>query len=150
MVQRTPSIHGSGGAPDAGNFDADALVPAGGAPPFGPSAPATDESTHRAPTPFVWQRGRRLLLLDDESRGWVMAELRFDVERCRYVEVRRATYRWSREAVGAIISRALASGQEAAEDAAGRLNAWLAKYYGLVRYVDPAPASEAESSDFTR
>jgi hypothetical protein len=147
MVQRTPSIHGSGGAPDAGDIGADALVPDGAAPPFEPTA--SDGTTHRAPTPFVWQHERRLLLLDDEQRGWVMAELRFDVERCRYVEVRRATYRWSREAVGAIISRALASGQSAAEDAAGSLNAWLAKYYGIALYVDPAPPSETEASDLT-
>lgn len=132
MAQRTPSINEPGGARDAG--DVEELPHA-----------ASGEPIHRAPTPFVWQHGRRLLLLDDEQRGWIVAELRFDVERCRYVEVRRATYRWPREAVGAVLSRALASGQSAAEDSARSLNLWLLRYYGIILYGDPPDASNLES-----
>jgi hypothetical protein len=140
MAQRTPSINEPGGASDAEDVEGlphgtDAETPAAS------ERRSTTETVHRAPTPFVWQHGRRLLLLDDEQRGWVVAELRFDVERCRYVEVRRATYRWPREAVGAILSRALASGDAAAEDSARSLHQWLSRYYGIVLYVDPSPPS---------
>ena len=124
MVQRSPHTDSSGGSPEAG--ETDAVFPA---PSAEPAAPA--DEWHRAPTPFVWQHGQRLLLLDDEPPGWVMAELRFDVERCRYIEVRRATYRWAREAVGAILSRALASGDEAIVDSARSLHQWLHKHYGI-------------------
>jgi hypothetical protein len=141
MAQRLPFFNGPGGASEA---DDAGLVAAGtesSAAPDLRSAGVPDEAIHRAPTPFVWQHGRRLLLLDDEPRGWVMAELRFDVERCRYVEVRRATYRWTREAVGAVLSRALASGDDAAEDSARYLNQWLSRYYGIVLYSEPPPSS---------
>src|SRR5262245_42847024 len=139
MVQRMPFFNGPGGASDAesgGQVVAGTESAAESEP--GPTD-APDETIHRAPTPFVWHHGRRLVLLDDEQRGLVMAELRCDVERCRYVEVRRATYRWAREAVGAVLSRALASGDDAAEDSAKTLNRWLSRYYGIVLYSDPAP-----------
>lgn len=82
------------------------------------------------PSPFVWQHGLRLLLLDDESVGWVLAELEFDPETCRYSEIRRAVYEWEREAIGALLSRALASGDRAVREAAGTLNSWLLEHYG--------------------
>lgn len=126
MAQRSPFLNGPGG-----RRDADAVNAA--------SSASTAEPAHRAPTPFVWQRGRRLLLLDDEQRGWVMAELRFDVELCRYVEVRRATYRWAGEAVGAVLSRALASGDDAVEESARCLSHWLGKYYGMPLATDSDP-----------
>jgi hypothetical protein len=140
MAQRTPSINEPGGARDAEDVEA---RPHSGAvkPDHDAEHDATAESIHRAPTPFVWQHGRRLLLLDDEQRGWVVAEMRFDVERCRYVEVRRATYRWPREAVGVILSRALASGDAAAEDSARSLRRWLSRYYGIVLYGDTTQPS---------
>jgi hypothetical protein len=94
----------------------------------------------RAQAPFVWQHGRRLLLLDEESSQWVMAEFRFDPELCRYIEIRRATYHWAQEAIGVVLSRAFASGEEAAEDAARSLNAWLIK-----RSNDLPPASSSSS-----
>ncbi len=112
--------------------------PAGNAP--------SGASAEPSPLPFVWQRGLQLLLLDDDDGEWVMAELRFEPDLCRYVEIRRATYTWVREAAGAVISRALASGEEAARDSARVLQAWLATYHnsghlvptaGLV--TDPAP-----------
>ncbi len=149
MAQRTPSVDGPGGARESG--DAEAMAPVSeGDVPTGPQrrpSAALAEVMHRAPTPFVWQHGRRLLLLDDEQLGWVLAELRFDVERCRYVEVRRATYLWPREAVGAVLSRALASGYAAAEDSARSLRQWLSRYYGLVLYVDPKNSPGTDASE---
>jgi hypothetical protein len=141
MAHRTSPINEPGGAHEAEGIDA--IAPDGPEPraQSGERRAATTapEPVHRAPTPFVWQHGRRLLLLDDEHLGWVLAELRFDVEHCRYIEVRRATYRWPREAVGAILSRALASGDDAAEESARSLHQWLSRYYGIRLYSDPPP-----------
>lgn len=141
MAQRTSSINEPGGAREAEGVDAGPSAAPEEMPQNGErrAATAAPEPVHRAPTPFVWQHGRRLLLLDDEYLGWVLAELRFDVERCRYIEVRRATYRWPREAVGAVLSRALASGDDAAEDSARSLSQWLSRYYGIRLYSDPPP-----------
>ena len=50
-----------------------------------------------------------------------MAELEFEPHVCRYSELRRATYTWEREAVGAFLSRALAYGNEAALESAERV-----------------------------
>ncbi len=80
--------------------------------------------------PFVWQKGTRLLLLDEDTSGWVFAELEFQDQTCRYIEVRRAAYDMEREALGALLSRALSSGWSAVEDSARSLNLWLIKHYG--------------------
>ncbi|MFN8592476.1 MAG: hypothetical protein U0031_13540 [Thermomicrobiales bacterium] len=74
--------------------------------------------------PFAWQDGRRLWILDSGPDDWTLAELRFEPESCRYFEVRRATYRWFREAAGAFLSRALSGGQHHAETAASGLTDW--------------------------
>lgn len=79
-----------------------------------------------SPTPFVWQRDRQLLLLDHERRTWVLAELRFDAAQCRYLEVRRARYRWPREAVGAFLARGITATDGAAERLADDLLCWVA------------------------
>lgn len=84
----------------------------------------------RPAIPFVWQSGRRLLLLDEEFAQWVFAELEFDPGACRYVEIRRATYDMEREAIGVLLSRALASGIRSVEESATSLNTWLMKHYG--------------------
>jgi hypothetical protein len=84
-----------------------------------------------SPRPFVWQHERRLLLLDKDGSYWILAELRFEPAVCRYTEIRRASYRWEREAVGALLSRALASGMEAAANSAAKLNEWAKTH----RYV---------------
>jgi hypothetical protein len=150
MAQRLPSTNGPGGASDAGDVDVGRHIePERIGDGSGLRPPQAADVVHRAPTPFVWQHGRRLLLLDDEQRGWVMAELRFDVERCRYIEVRRATYRWTREAVGALLSRALASGYQAAEDLARSLCDWLARYYGVALYLDSTASQEIDSTDLS-
>jgi hypothetical protein len=83
-----------------------------------------------APSPFVWQHDRRLLLLDEEPPEWILAELEFEPSVCRYREIRRASYDWEREAVGALLSRAMASGEDAAADSARRLDDWLIKHRG--------------------
>lgn len=78
-------------------------------------------------TPFTWQDGRRLWLLDGRPRNWVLAELVFDPTTCRYLEVRRTTYRWPREAAGALLGRTFASGESQAETAARGLVEWAVK-----------------------
>lgn len=103
----------------------------------------------RAPAPFVWQCGTRLILLDDDPNGWVMAELRFQAELCRYVEVRRAVYSLTREAIGAVLSRALASGDHAAVDVALSLHEWLSTHYGIMVVNDVIAPPDASSLEFT-
>lgn len=106
-------------------------------------------SVRRAPIPFVWQYDTRVLLLDDDNDGWVMAELRFDPEICRYQEVRRARYRLTREAIGAVLSRALASGDHAAVDTALQLHDWLFNYYGIAVVPDIIASPDASSIEFS-
>ena len=79
------------------------------------------------PAPFVWQHGRRLWILDGRVTDWVLAELVFEPLACRYLEVRRASYRWPREAAGALLGRALAGGETSAEEAARSLSLWASK-----------------------
>lgn len=90
------------------------------------AAPPTGASSGSSSVPFAWQHGNRLLLLEEGPRGWLMAELRFDPAACHYVEVRRARYRWAREAAGALLSRALVVGDEGAERISRDLQSWLA------------------------
>jgi hypothetical protein len=110
---------------------------------------ASGPEPQRAPNPFVWQHGRQLILLDDDPMGWVMAELRFDDELLHYVEVRRAVYPLTREAIGAVISRALASGDHAAVDTALSLHDWLSTYYGIDIVSDFIASPDARSVEFT-
>ncbi|MFL5759370.1 MAG: hypothetical protein ACJ789_06515 [Thermomicrobiales bacterium] len=98
----------------------------------------TEEDSYRAPTLFAWQSGRQVLLLDEELGGhWQMAELEYDPILNRYVEVRRATYDWFREALGALMSRALLSGEAVAEDAGTNLLAWYFAYYAPILATEP-------------
>lgn len=95
-----------------------------------PDQPPVELSTPEATPPitlrpFVWQHGRRLLLLEREMSRWVLAELEFEPEACRYTELRRAFYRWEREAVGALLSRTIAYGDKAAAESAESLDAWM-------------------------
>jgi hypothetical protein len=85
--------------------------------------PADYEPMQRRP--FAWQEGRRLWILDGGPTAWILAELLFDPQSCRYIEVRRANYRWPREAAGALLGRAFAAGQHHAEDAARGLMEWV-------------------------
>lgn len=90
--------------------------------------PTTVEASFdRALRPFVWQSGRRLLLLDREHGHWVLAEFEFAPEICRYTELRRAFYRWEREAVGALLSRTIRYGDDAAAESAELLDVWIGR-----------------------
>jgi hypothetical protein len=150
MAYRQTSLKTPSNGPDAGppngapSSDDDASSPQRllvRQPTGGPAG----REIRRAPAPFVWQHGTRLLLLDDEPAGWVMAELRFETETCRYVEIRRATYRWPREAIGAVLSRALASGDHAAVDTALSLHDWLSTYYGIDVVPDLVVRADGEA-----
>ena len=117
--------HGSASPPPSADIDAGsptAAAPKSSGPGFFRTA------SRRAGAPFAWQHEQRLLLLDEEPIGWVVAELRFDPKHCRYVEVRRATYRWAREAVGVLLSRALPAGETAIARTSVDLFLWLAAH----------------------
>lgn len=77
-------------------------------------------------TPFAWQHGARLYLLVSEGNGWVLAELEFVPSACHYLEIRRTSYRWPREAVGALLSRALPAGEDTARQLMDDVNIWFA------------------------
>ena len=62
---------------------------------------ARDAST----IPFVVQFERRLFLLTWELTSWTLAELEFDAKSCTFVEQRRSSYEWPREAFGVLLSR---------------------------------------------
>ena len=87
-----------------------------------------------APQPFARQNGNQLLLLDIEDSKWLVAELVFDPELCCYVEIRRASYQQQREAIGALLSRALASGETALIDTVEHLDSYMTEHYqvGLI------------------
>ena len=84
--------------------------------------------------PFAWQDGSRVLLFDREDSSWLLAELSFDEHECLYTEIRRASYESQREAIGAFLSRALASGETALVDAVERLDGYMTQHYrvGLI------------------
>jgi hypothetical protein len=94
---------------------------------FSPRQPATPSGrcAREHPGPFAWQYGRRLWILDGCETEWVLAELLFDPRTCRYLEVRRANYRWPREAAGALLGRTFVGGPRRAEEAARGLAAWV-------------------------
>ncbi len=141
MAPRTPPTKGPGPEPGSGSGWAAGPDPGtGGKDGLGASAhqdaplnSAVDPIptvVRISPAPFVWQHDRQLLLLDREPLDWVLAELRFDAARCRYVEVQRARYRWPREAVGALLARGGAASDAAAERLADDLLRWAAERGG--------------------
>jgi hypothetical protein len=137
----------AGSRPNGGHGDAPppSAEAAAGSPTS--SAPAVSgqgffrTASRRAGAPFAWQHEQRLLLLDEEPIGWVVAELRFDAKRCRYVEVRRATYRWPREAVGVLLSRALPAGETAVARTSVDLFLWLAAHQSTSDRLNPFPVA---------
>ena len=82
--------------------------------------------------PYVCQHERTLLLLDEELLGWVVARLRFDERRCRYLEVGRATFRSPREAAGALLSRLIGTNDDTLARAADDLRTWIAARHGAI------------------
>ena len=104
--------------------------------PMLPSSPndgrvELDRALHikTAPQPFAWQNGSQLLLLDVEATQWLVAELTFDADGCIYTEVRRAAYDSQREAIGALLSRALMYGDDALIDTVEQLNGYMTAHY---------------------
>jgi hypothetical protein len=84
-----------------------------------------------APQPFAWQNGNQLLLLDIEEAQWLVAELAFDPNGCIYTEVRRAAYQSQREAIGVLLSRALARGESALIDTVEQLDRYMTRHYAV-------------------
>jgi hypothetical protein len=153
MSSSCPSVNGFEPGPNERSLESTG-VPDGGTGSETPLDTQTlgvsvERSSNRAPMPFVWQHGTQLILLDDEPDGWVMAELRFDADLCRYVEVRRAVYEETREAIGAVLSRALSSGDHAAVDSALSLHTWSHTYFGISIVSDVIARPDARYLEFT-
>lgn len=91
-----------------------------------------DAATPSDKLPFVAQNGRTLYLVAEETRGWVVAELEFDVHTCAFTLQRQSEYRWPREALGRLLTRVLATGQEDNQEATRMSEAfsdWLANQF---------------------
>ena len=71
------------------------------------------------------------MLLDVEGSQWLVAELAFKADGCIYTEVRRAAYDSQREAIGALLSRALSCGDDALIDTVERLNGYMNEHYQI-------------------
>jgi hypothetical protein len=82
-----------------------------------------------APQPFAWQNEDQLLLLDVDGPTWLFAELHFLRDECRYEEIRRSSYQWQREAIGALLSRALLNGDDALIDTVEQLDTYMVEHY---------------------
>lgn len=65
----------------------------------------THDTHGEATVPFVVQAGPTLLVIEQAGIGWVLAELRFDRDRCVFREMWQAAYTWPREAFGVLLSR---------------------------------------------
>ena len=85
----------------------------------------------RAPDPFAIQNGDQLLLLDVDWQTWNFAELKFHSDDLGYTQVRRVDYASPREAIGAILSRALAQGDDALVDTVERLHDYLMLHFKI-------------------
>lgn len=73
---------------------------------------AADIDAGGSVAPFVVQAGATIWMLERDERGWTLAELQFHTRYGFYQERRRATYRWPREAFGAMLSRLVAADLE--------------------------------------
>lgn len=124
MAQPTPPARGS--QPDSdGDHQRGASSPIRRPGRDDRLTPVRPTHTRQTTTPFAWQHERRLFLLEPDARGWILAELRFDDDGCRYVEIHRGFYRWTREAAGALLSRGLAAGEPTARQLASELTSWI-------------------------
>jgi hypothetical protein len=92
---------------------------------------AVPECLSPAPQPFAWQNDNQLLLLDVDGPHWVVAELEFLSDECRYVEVRCVSFDWPREAIGALLARALANGDDALITTVEQLHSYMDRHYGI-------------------
>jgi len=74
---------------------------------------------------FVWQVDSRVLVLDATLPGrWVLGELRSGDDAPGYTESFRAAFASPREAMGAMMARALADGEDALVAISAGLDAW--------------------------
>ncbi len=94
-------------------------------PTLGTPADHTAIAVRPPKMPFAWQHEQYLLMLDQQDRGWTVAELRFEPDHLRYVEVRRSSYRWPREAMGAVIARGVRCGESSMAQLARAVDTWL-------------------------
>lgn len=102
----------------------------GSSAPFGVETELTRvQSLPLAPQPFAWQNGDQLLLLDVDGPNWLVAELHFLPDECRYEEVRRCSFQWQREAIGALLSRALLNGDDALINTVEQLDRYMNQHY---------------------
>lgn len=83
-------------------------------------------------TPFIWQSGSQLLLMDRMVFGWAIAEFVFN-ERLGQYEVRReATYDSPREASGVLLATMIAADQVIRESLANRLAEWVGEQITVI------------------
>ncbi|HRA49107.1 MAG TPA: hypothetical protein PK819_13635 [Thermomicrobiales bacterium] len=83
------------------------------------------------PNPFAIQHNDQLLILDIEGGQWRFAEMRFHSVECGYAQVRHVHYDSPREAIGALLSRALAQGENALLDTVEHLHTYLMRHYQI-------------------
>ena len=76
-------------------------------------------------SPFTWQAGARLLMLDRSDAGWSTAELAFNDTFGLYDVLRTATYDSPREAAGVLLAAVITADEPTREDLAGQLVAWV-------------------------
>lgn len=105
-------------------------IPAGGLAPDAMARVdwrAMIQATGIQPKGWVWQQNTHLFMLERNEFGqWVVAELEFLRDRGYYIELRRCSYDWPREATGAMLSRLLSLGDREAFEASVALDAWCA------------------------
>lgn len=82
--------------------------------------------------PFAWQVGNRLLLMDRNEYGWVVAELVFHDRFGHYEERRRVAYESSREAAGVLLATAITSDCQTQELLADALDDWLGDVRAII------------------
>ncbi|MGH2551366.1 MAG: hypothetical protein ACRDHN_18415 [Thermomicrobiales bacterium] len=115
-------------------------IPAGGLAPDAMARidwRAMIQATGIQPTGWVWQHNTHLFMLErNESGQWVVAELEFLRDRGYYIELRRCSYDWPREATGAMLSRLLSLGDCEAFEASVALDAWCTVTFA-VEVSDP-------------
>jgi hypothetical protein len=119
---------GHGCADDAKQHRADAASAAhkpASLPATKPQVDASSLPVRFASSPFAWQHGPNLYLLVSEWSGWVLAELEFVPDLCHYVETRRTSYRWPREAVCALLTRSLDADDETIWQLAEDVTTWM-------------------------
>ncbi len=82
--------------------------------------------------PFAWQVGNRLVLLDRNEAGWVVAELVFNDRFGHYDERRRVAYESSREAAGVILATVITDDLPTRQLVADALDDWLGEVRAIV------------------